>query len=65
MAENSDSNGGLYFVVGALVLAVAGFGYYYFNGSPAVRSDTHTTIIEKTVVPAETSPDVRIEIDKK
>jgi hypothetical protein len=65
MAENSDSNGGLYFVVGALVLAVAGFGYYYFNGSPVVHTDTHTTIIEKTVAPPVTLPDIKIEIDKK
>ncbi len=36
MAENSQSgNGALYFIVGALVVAVIGFGIWYFAGQPS------------------------------
>ncbi|MEM5518886.1 hypothetical protein WNY37_18145 [Henriciella sp. AS95] len=36
MSENAQSsNGALYFIVGALVVAVIGFGIWYFAGQPA------------------------------
>ena len=39
MAENTQSgNGALWFIVGALVVAVVGFGVWYFAGQPAATS---------------------------
>ena len=36
MSDNAQSsNGALYFMVGALVVAVIGFGIWYFAGQPA------------------------------
>lgn len=36
MAENTQSgNGPLWFIVGALVVAVIGFGVWYFAGQPS------------------------------
>lgn len=36
MSDNAQSsNGALYFIVGALVVAVIGFGIWYFSGQPA------------------------------
>lgn len=36
MSENTQSNNSvLYFIVGALVVAVIGFGVWYFAGQPA------------------------------
>ncbi|WP_143435377.1 hypothetical protein [Henriciella aquimarina] len=36
MAENTQSgNGALWFIVGALVVAVIGFGVWFFAGQPA------------------------------
>ena len=38
MSENAQSsNGALYFIVGALVVAVIGFGIWYFAGQPAAN----------------------------
>lgn len=39
MSETTQSsNGALYFIVGALVVAVIGFGIWYFAGQPASGS---------------------------
>ncbi|MEQ8558554.1 MAG: hypothetical protein RIB03_09590 [Henriciella sp.] len=36
MAENTQNgNGALWFIVGALVVAVIGFGVWYFAGQPS------------------------------
>ncbi|WP_018148381.1 hypothetical protein [Henriciella marina] len=36
MADNTQSgNGALYFLVGALLVAVIGFGVWYFAGQPS------------------------------
>ena len=36
MADNAQSNNGfLYFLVGALLVAVIGFGIWYFAGQPS------------------------------
>ena len=63
MADNSD-NGGLYFIVGALVVAVGLMGYFYYNGSLG-SSAGPSTIVEKTVVnPVEKPADFHIDINK-
>lgn len=39
MADNTQSNNGfLYFLVGALLVAVIGFGIWYFAGQPAATN---------------------------
>ncbi len=39
MADNTQSsNGFLYFLVGALLVAVIGFGIWYFAGQPSASS---------------------------
>ncbi|RKQ71852.1 hypothetical protein DES40_1183 [Litorimonas taeanensis] len=35
MSNRSDSNKGLYFIVGALLVAVLGLGYMYISGQSA------------------------------
>jgi hypothetical protein len=65
MANNSD-NGGLYFIVGALVVAVAFIGYLYANGSLGARDGSAPTIaIHKTEVnpPAEAPVKFDLNID--
>ena len=44
----NDSNGGLYFIVGALVVVV-GIGMFLFTGGHVGRGGGHTTSIEKSV----------------
>ena len=45
MSENAQSsNGALYFIVGALVVAVIGFGIWYFAGQPAAGGDSDLSI---------------------
>lgn len=41
MADNTSgsNNGFIYFIVGALVAAVAGFGVYYFGGLEGTPND--------------------------
>lgn len=40
MADNTQSNNGfLYFLVGALLVAVIGFGVWYFAGQPSAGSN--------------------------
>ncbi|MAI90794.1 hypothetical protein [Ponticaulis sp.] len=41
MAENTSNggNGAIYFIVGALVAVVIGFGVYYFGGMEGTPSD--------------------------
>ena len=45
--ENNNSNGGLYFLVGALLAVVIGFGVWYFTqgaGTPANDADLSITV---------------------
>ncbi|MEQ9316448.1 MAG: hypothetical protein RLN72_11400 [Henriciella sp.] len=45
MSETTQSgNGALYFIVGALVVAVIGFGIWYFAGQPASGGDADLSI---------------------
>ncbi len=62
MADNSD-NGGLYFIVGALVVVVGLIGYFYVNGNPGSASGP-TTVVEKTVNTIEKPADLHIDINK-
>ncbi|MEZ0260396.1 MAG: hypothetical protein ACAH80_05260 [Alphaproteobacteria bacterium] len=67
MADNSD-NGGLYFVVGALVVAVGLIGFLYMNGSIGDRggSGAPSIAIHKTeVLPDKAPVNLDIDIDKK
>jgi hypothetical protein len=48
MADNSDNNGFLYFMVGVLVIGLIGLGYFYYNGAPVREGANNTTIIENT-----------------
>lgn len=61
MATQTEDNGFLYFIVGALVVGVAILAFFYMNGtnmttsnSPAVIERTERTI-EKTVEPQSNS----------
>lgn len=67
MADNND-NGGLYFVVGALVVAVGLIGFLYMNGSIGDRAPGAPSIaIHKTeVVPDDKAPvNFNVDIDKR
>lgn len=65
MADNSDNNGGLYFVVGALVVAVAAMGYFYLADAPASGDKGGTSIaIERNVTPAEKPADFSLDIKR-
>lgn len=44
-----SSNGFLYFVVGALVIAVGVLAYFYFNGTPSSSSQRADNAIERSV----------------
>lgn len=63
MADNSDNNGGLYFIVGALVVAVAAMGYFYLVDPPAKDGGT-TIAIERNVTPAEQPADFSLDIKR-
>lgn len=66
MADNSD-NGGLYFIVGALVVAVAVMGYFYMDGSLGTRSGSSgpSISIHKTeVVPDKAPVNFNLDIDR-
>ncbi|WP_416877103.1 hypothetical protein [Litorimonas sp.] len=39
MSDNNGSGKGIYFIVGALVIAVLGLGYMYFTGQSADEPD--------------------------
>lgn len=67
MADNSD-NGGLYFVVGALVVAVGLIGFLYMNGSIGERggSGLPSVVINKTeVLPDKAPVNFNVDINKK
>lgn len=62
MANNSDDNGFLYFMVGVLVIGLIGLGYFYYNGTPRMGAN-NTTIIENTTterVPEPTNNNITI-----
>ncbi|MDF3023708.1 MAG: hypothetical protein K0R10_1069 [Alphaproteobacteria bacterium] len=63
MADNSDNNGGLYFIVGALVVAVAAMGYFYLADAPASKGGT-TIAIERNVSPTEKPADFSLDIKR-
>lgn len=45
MAETTQSgNGALWFIVGALVVAVIGFGVWYFAGQPATPGNQDSDV---------------------
>ncbi|MEE2879363.1 MAG: hypothetical protein VX593_10195 [Pseudomonadota bacterium] len=45
MATNTQSgNGALWFIVGALVVAVIGFGVWYFTGQPSATGEQDSDI---------------------
>ena len=46
MSEEKSSNGMLYFIVGALVVAVLGMGYVMYNGSGQSDSDLSISVSE-------------------
>lgn len=58
-----NDNSGLYFIVGALVVAVAGLGLYFggFVGGGGGGSDTKTTI-ERTITPDSSSTTIKKEV---
>ncbi len=69
MIVQNEDNGGLYFIVGALVVAVAIIGFMYFNNakvsntlSPTVIERTEKTI-EKTAEPAPSTNSYELKID--
>ena len=64
MADNSDNNGGLYFVVGALVVAVAAMGYFYLADAPASGKGGTTIAIERNVAPTEKAADFSLDIKR-
>ena len=50
--QNNRGNGGLYFIVGALVLAVAVMGYFYMDGNDGTMGDIEPAAgIERPVNP--------------
>ncbi len=63
MADNSDNNGGLYFIVGALVIAVAAMGYFYLADAPSGKGGT-TIAIERNVAPVEKPADFSLDIKR-
>ena len=53
MAETTESHGGLYFIVGALVVIVALIGFFAFGGSFGGSGDRKIDVkIEAPKVPA-------------
>lgn len=60
MADNSDNNGMLYFVVGVLVIGLIGLGFYYAGPRDARDTGSNTTVIERTFDRTGT-PDVNID----
>lgn len=74
MANNSD-NSGLYFIVGALVVAVGLGAYFYMNNNTAMpvtgsAGDTTNIQIERNVNPppapvSDPAPDFRLDIERR
>ncbi len=54
MAEQSTNNGGLYFIVGALVVIVAVIGFFAFGGNISGGSDRKIDV--KIEVPKPPAP---------
>lgn len=59
-----NDNSGLYFIVGALVVAVAGLGLYFggFVGNGGGGSESKTTI-ERTITPDSSSTTIKKEVN--
>lgn len=62
MAENTQSgNGALWFIVGALVVAVIGFGIWYFAGQPSSATGSQDSDVSISVSEDGMSIDTREE----
>lgn len=48
MAQDNSDNGGLYFLVGGLLVAVIALGFMFYTDTDSMQSDS-PTIIERTV----------------
>jgi hypothetical protein len=44
MSDNNGSGKGIYFIVGALVIAVLGLGYLYISGQSADKADLSISV---------------------
>jgi hypothetical protein len=64
MADNSDNNGGLYFVVGALFVAVAAIGYFYLADAPSGGDGGTNIAIERNAAPVEKPADFSLDIKR-
>ncbi|HYD17470.1 MAG TPA: hypothetical protein VEF76_03200 [Patescibacteria group bacterium] len=64
MSNNTENNGGLYFIVGALVIAVGVMGYMYFGGDHDGRSGA-SVAIEKTSDAVSNPVDLKVDVDRR
>ena len=61
MADGNGGNGGLYFIVGALSVAVAVGAYFMFSGNTIGPSTAQAPAAAPAAAPAETTKNVTIE----